>query len=297
MSGAGLRPPVFAFVRLTRPQFLLGGLAGCGLGAAIAFHERGALNWGAYALAQGAVLAFQLMTHYGNDYFDRAGDARSARTAFSGGSGALVDGSLAPVVGLRAALACGALGALAALWLALTGHALGGLIAAAIGVLAWAYSAPPFRLLASGWGEATATLVVGTLVPLCAYASQTGTLDRLALAGTLPGAGAMLATMFAVEFPDVDADRASGKRNLVVRLGKSRALRAAWAALVSAYLGVAVALLAGAPPTLLFFEAATLPLALVLGRDFARRSDGVLALRGAALFLLVTLFGLLAYLR
>jgi 1,4-dihydroxy-2-naphthoate octaprenyltransferase len=289
-----------SFARLTRPAFLAGGLVGGGLGTAIAAYERGGeIDWGSYALAQLAISAFHLMTHYANDFFDRKGDALAVRTEFSGGSGVLVDGSLAPAVGLAAALLCLGTGALASAALAARGLGTTATLAILICVLAWAYSAPPFRLSSRGLGELNSALVVAILVPLCAFTAQALPLDARAVFSTLPGAAAMFVMMLAVEYPDVAADAATGKRNLVVRLGERGAKLPAYAAVTLVYGAVAVALLAGAPPTLALLELLSLPLAVDLWRALGRRSDGrddaALAARGVAFFFFVSFFALAGY--
>jgi 1,4-dihydroxy-2-naphthoate octaprenyltransferase len=290
-----------AFVRLSRLKFLAGGLVAGALGGAVAAYETGGFAWAPFFLAQATVLAFHLMTHYANDYYDRAADEHAARTPFSGGSGVLVDGSLPPWVGLRAALACATLGATGCIALALQRLGPSAALAGAIGVLAWSYSAPPARLLARGLGEIDCALVVAILVPLCTYASQTGTLTPLALATTLPAGAAMFAMMLAVEYPDIAVDRATGKRNLVVRLGGRGALPLVAAACVAIYVGIALALLAGAPPALAFLELLALPLVWEFARSVFQRGkggaeDAAIAGRGVALFFIVSLFALLAFL-
>ncbi len=290
-----------AFARLSRFKFLAGGLVGGALGAALAAHQRGGFSWPPFLLAQATIVAFHLMTHYANDYFDRDADARAVRTPFSGGSGVLVDGSLPAAAGLWAALSCAALGVLGCIGLALQGLALSAGLATAIGFLAWAYSGPPLRLLARGLGELDVALVVAVLVPLCTYASQGAELSALAFAATLPGAAAMIAMMLAVEFPDVAVDQASGKRNLIVRFGERGVLPIAYAACLAIYGGVVLAHLSGAPPALAVMEALTLPLAWQFARSLALRTpeapnDEAIAGRGVALFFLVSFFGLLAYL-
>jgi len=291
-----------AFVRLSRPKFLIGGLIGGALGTALANHVAGRFDPRAYALAQLTITAFHLMTHYANDYFDRACDARSVRTPYSGGSGALVDGSLHPRVALRAALGCAGLGAIGVAALGLLAHAgIAAAVGASIGALAWAYSAPPLRLLARGLGELDTAVIVAILVPLCAYAAQRPPLVVLALASTLPGAAAMFAMMLAVEFPDLASDTVGGKRNLVVRFGPARARSFALAAVVATYGAVAIALACGAPPALAFLELLSLPAAVGLGRALRSRATGrgvadeVLAGRGVAFFVVVTFDALLAY--
>jgi 1,4-dihydroxy-2-naphthoate octaprenyltransferase len=291
-----------AFIRLSRLKFLMGGFVGGGFGTAMAAYEHGSVSWSLYALAQWTITAFHLMTHYANDYFDRHADARTVPTPYSGGSGVLVDGSLAPSVALCAALVCATVGACGILTLAtVAGRPAAALIGCAIAFLAWSYSAPPLRLLARGLGEANTALVVAILVPCCAFAAQ-GTLpDGRALASMLPGAAAMFAMMLSVEFPDFGADGAGGKANLLVRLGVARGRRLAIVCVGSVYGALGLALFVGAPPALVLVEALSLPLALRLAWSFARRGEGdyrfdeALAARGVAFFFIVTFYGLLAY--
>lgn len=291
-----------AFLRLSRPKFLAGGVAGGALGTALAAFESGTVDWRAYALAQLTITAFHLMTQYANEYFDRAADALAVRTPFSGGSGALVDGSVAPVVALRAALVCAGVGALGTMGLLRwTDGPSAPVLAVAIAFLAWSYSAPPLRLLGRGLGEADSALVVAVLVPLCAFAAQGRTLDARALASTLPGAAAMFAMMLAVEFPDGAADEAAGKRNLLVRFGPRAAVSLGIFAIVAVYATAAAAVAAGAPPAFGLAIAATLPLGVANARALRERhlpdfgADAALAGRGVALFFVVAVFGALAY--
>jgi 1,4-dihydroxy-2-naphthoate octaprenyltransferase len=290
-----------AFVRLSRLKFLAGGFIGCALGTAIAAYERGRVDLPAYALAQFALTAAHLMSHYANEYYDQASDARATRTRYSGGSGVLVDGLLSPNVALRAALVCVLVSCSGVVAILAMGHALAGLCAALATLLAWAYSAPPLRLLARGLGEANTVLVVAVLVPLCAYAAQTGALDARAIATTLPSAVAMFAMMLCVEIPDVAADGATGKRNLVVRFGSRSAASVALATLVLVLPAVALAYALGAPASyaLLGLGAAVPILRLAAALQRLRRSlpieSEAIAERGVALFAIVGSLGTVGY--
>lgn len=300
-EGADVVSAFAAFARLTRPKFLIGGLLGGALGTSIAAFERGGVDWSAYALAQATITALHLMVHYSNDYFDRHGDALAVRTPFSGGSGALVDGSLAPRVALVAATLCLAAGLAGAAVLGAAGHGPAAWIALCIALLAWSYSAPPLRLLGRGLGELDTTLVVAVLVPLCAYAAQAGWPDLRAVAGTLPGAGAMFAMMIGVEYPDVEADGATGKRTLVVRLGRERAPALAYAGLASIPAGAAAALFAGAPASVGILALAATPtvagyVAALRGRAWTTvGGNAELAARAVAVFLVTSFAMTLAY--
>jgi len=236
-----------AFVRLGRPLFLYGGFAGVALGAAVAVWSGHRLDAASYAWAQAAVTAFQLMVHYANDYFDRDGDRDGARTSWSGGSGVLAEGTLPPHVALVAALVCASAGAVASAHFALAGNAVAAAIGIAIGLLSWAYSAPPLRLEARGAGEVDAAVVVGVLVPALAYAAFTSTADaHIARAVAVP----FVAMMLSVELPDAGADRETGKRTLVVRFGIAQSWN------ILAYLTI---------PTLLLAAGEAISLRTVLG--------------------------------
>ncbi|GAC1405247.1 MAG: hypothetical protein NVSMB64_09780 [Candidatus Velthaea sp.] len=286
-----------AFIRLSRPKFLIGGVLGFAFGAAIAAFEGFPLSLPLYASGQLLVSAFHLMVHYANDYFDRASDARAVRTPFSGGSGTLVDGSLSPRVALNAALCCTAFGLAATVAFALAGNTAVALLGAAIGVLAWTYSAPPLRLLARGLGELDTAIVVGMLVPLTGYAVFASRIDGRAVAATLAPACAMFAMMIAVEGPDIAADAATGKRNLVVRWGRRRAARAARGAVGLAIAGGALWAFTARLPCALLGLALIVPgRALIQALFRPQAAPAEVAGRGVTLFFASMLFGLLAYL-
>ena len=260
-----------AFIRLGRPLFLYGGFAGVALGAALARWTGHPLGVATYAWVQALVTAFQLMVHYANDYFDRECDANARRTAFSGGSGVLLAGEIAPRTALAAALLCAACGFALCARFALTGDAVTAATGSAIGILAWCYSAPPVRLSARGLGEIDTALVVAVLVPCAAYAAFTGRIDQTVVTAALGPAAAMFAMMLSVELPDGATDLLAGKRNLVVLWGPAPAWRGiAIAAVFAVALAVATLLKAraGAPAfALLPAAAAAVQLARLTNGD------------------------------
>lgn len=241
---------IAAMIRLGRPKFLVGGVVLHGLGAALSWSEGVALDVAALGWGQLAVTAGQLLTHYANDYFDLAADRfHAVRPRYSGGSGVLPAGLLAPRWALIAALGCGvvAAGAAARAALVVRPGATAGLLLALAIALAWSYSAPPLRLHASGLGEVAGALLLAGLTPLVGYHLQGGR--------DLAGAALMLAPLVAlqaamlivVSLPDAPGDAAAGKRTLAVRIGTGAAARAAVAAHAVAYAAVAGLGLAGAP--------------------------------------------------
>lgn len=199
-----------ALIRLGRPLFLGGGFILFALGSVIAGHS---ISVSHYVIGQCAVTAFQLMTHYANDYFDYEADqANQTPTKWSGGSRVLPGGELPRHVALVAAIVLAVLGLVAT-------AVLGSKLLLVIVVLAWVYSAPPLRLCARGLGELDTAIVVTVLVPLLGFTLQGGVATKLLALTIAPLAMLQFAMLLAIEFPDAAGDAMTGKRTLVVRLG------------------------------------------------------------------------------
>lgn len=232
-----------AFVRLTRPLFLSGGVLLYALGAALA---EGPIDWSRYFAGQAMVTAIQLTAQYANEYFDLDADrlVGSRRTWLTGGSGVLAAGRLAPVVALRAArvTTIASLGLIG--WVAISSG-----WAAIVGILAlagaWAYSAPPVRLVATPFGITTSSLIVAVLTPLVGGLLRGPFTDSRFLPVTLVLLLIHHAMLLAFEKPDADSDAAAGKRTLTVRVGPRVAGRLHAGLLALAYTYLAVVAVAG----------------------------------------------------
>ena len=215
----------WAFLRLTRPLFLLGGILLYLLGVCIALSKGAAFNPGRFLLGQFLVTSIQLMVQYANEYYDREVDQAAAgrRTWFSGGSGVLPAGELSPIVALRAAQVCAGISLVILVVVAIQAPVVG-LLNLLVLLVAWFYSAPPLSLVSTGWGELLASLIVAFCAPLTGLALQSGpnAFPRLLIV-TLPLVLIHMGMLIAFEFPDREADTAFGKRTLTVRLGLERA--------------------------------------------------------------------------
>jgi 1,4-dihydroxy-2-naphthoate polyprenyltransferase len=266
---------VIAFVRLGRPQFLVGGFVLFGLGAALAVAGGAPLDRWRYAWGQLVVTLTQLMTHYANDYFDLEADrANLTPTRWSGGSRVLPGGVLAPVVALRAAVVLLAAALAATLVLARRAGAGPGALAGGMIALAWQYSAPPGRFCARGLGEAATALVVTLMVPMFGYLLQARALAApIFLAAALPCA-LQFAMLLAIEFPDAAGDAAAGKRTLVVRLGALPAARLYAALTLAAFGLLPIWALAGLPPRIALAPLVLAPIAIWQAVRVARGGYG-----------------------
>jgi len=256
------------FIRLGRPHFLAGGFLLHGLGVAMALYAGAPLNLPALLWGQAAVTATQLMTHYGNEFFDLPADrANPAPTRWAGGSRVLPEGHLPPRAALATAVAFGllALAAVAVLaWAVQPGMLTAALLTLAL-VLAWEYSAPPLRLHSRGLGELTVAFVVAGLTPLVGFYLQAGRLILPPLLAVAPLACLQFAQMLSIEFPDRVGDAAVGKWALVVRLGGVRAARLFGSALLAAYAALPALVFMGLPPVVAAAAGLTAPLAFWQG--------------------------------
>jgi len=256
---------VVAFIKLGRPQFLVGGFVLYGLGAATAAAHGAPVNWRLYLWGQLVITATQLMTHYANDYFDLDADrANATPTRWSGGSRVLPGGALSPSVALAAALvlAVGALGAAVALATLMWGTPLVLPLALLVIGLSWAYSAPPLRLHSRGVGELTTALVVTFLTPLTGYYVQARSLVRALFLAVLPLCGLQFAMLLAIEFPDATGDEAGGKRTLVVRHGPEFAARLYTGVVAASFLALPLLAWAGLPARVAAAAALLAPIGL-----------------------------------
>lgn len=206
---------------LTRPGFLWLSISAALLGLA------GHTGWRTEDIWRAALILFLIAAAHAainawNDVHDALSGADASNldrfAPFCGGSRALQEGGLDEVDARRLVLGLGVVSAGGGLWLAL--HAEPALLwIGALGLLlGWAYSAPPLALMRRGLGEVTVAVCWG-LIPVGA---------RLALGDGVAGLGWLMplapafgacAILVVANIADADADRANGKRTLVVQLG------------------------------------------------------------------------------
>ncbi len=138
---------------------------------------------------------------------------------------------------------------------------------------AFFYHAGPLRLAYRGWGEAAVALCYGPLIATGTNLVQRGRISMDVVLASLPLGLLIAAFLWINQFPDYRADRAAGKRNLVVRLGRERA-STGFALLVAAALLLGLGLPGlGLPPGLWLGMLAALPLQAAVRRVLTRPRD------------------------
>jgi len=169
-----------------------------------------------------AHISVNLFNEY-SDYFTKI-DFKTVRTPFSGGSGMMVSGQSKPksvlivaVTSLLVALAIGIYFSLISHWIILVFAFLG-----SISIVFYTNFLARYML-----GELFAGLALGTLVVLGTYISMNASpsmpwnsmIPAEVLWLSIP-AGILTSLLLLInEFPDLEADRAGGRKHLVIRLG------------------------------------------------------------------------------
>ena len=212
------------------PKHLANLLPFC-LGTALAFWSSGAVDWTVFGVALLALFLLTDGTYIANEYFDfdndrlnltRIGGADQVGITTTGGTRVLVKGLIPRRHALVAAVVAFLLAIPVGLYLQI---GLGtGPLTIPLGALAlfigWFYTAPPVRACYRGLGEAFIAVGQGMVV-FGGFYVQRG-FSLLPLVVSLPWLIALPALKIIREFPDYDADLATGKRGLTVRFGRAR---------------------------------------------------------------------------
>lgn len=208
------------YVHALRAPFLTGSIAPVIIGTCLAISE-GKFFLIPFLVTIVGVSGLHLGANLLNDFYDaRGSDPLNIRlTPFSGGSRVIQEKQLRPtnIMTLSVVFFILALGA--AIWLVYEGKYLI-IPLGLLGLLAgWSYSAPPLQLMSKGWGELAIFFAFGPLVTLGSYYVMTDAFTLTAFMIGFPQGFLITAVIWINQFPDYEADRAAGKKNLVVKLG------------------------------------------------------------------------------
>jgi 1,4-dihydroxy-2-naphthoate polyprenyltransferase len=267
------RAIVAPVMRAARPNFLTltPVCVLIGIGAAIQTHTHVSVAECLLVLF-GALLA-HISVNLLNEYDDfRSGlDSLTIRTPFSGGSGSLPAHPEAAAATRAAGLLCLCAAAAVGVYfvygkgLALLPLGLAGL------VLVVAYTPlvtrrPLLCLLAPGIGFGP-FMVLGTAFVLG------GRYSGIALVASLSPLCLASELLLINQFPDIDADRAVGRRHLPIVLGRRRCAVLVGALIVAAFGTVAIGVVGGILPPLALLTLLVLPVGLFLARQVYVHAD------------------------
>ncbi len=224
-----------AWWRLSRVPFLSVGILPLMLGFVLAWRGGFEGPIGLYLLASLTVVLIMGMTYYLGEWNDLRGDRiNQTFNKFSGGSRVLAEGILPAWISLMLGYGCLAGGILVGLYLYVS-YETGPwtLILGGIGIFSgFFYSGRPFRWAYRGMGEVLIGFCYGWLPIATGFYLCAGHFTSQIFWISIPVSLSIFNVILINEFPDEEADRTIGKRNLVVRFGKER--------MIDLYMGVSI---------------------------------------------------------
>jgi 1,4-dihydroxy-2-naphthoate octaprenyltransferase len=243
------------------------------LGVSTAYASGVHLEWGIVAFITLGAISAHISVNSFNEYFDfKSGlDATTLRTPFSGGSGTLPANPTAAATALITALVsfvlCGLIGIYFVFF-----RGIGLLPLGLLGMLIiflytpWIVKRPLLCLFAPGAG-------FGPLMVLGTHFVITGKYDLSAFLASLIPFFLVSDLLLLNQFPDVDADKAIGRKNIPIVLGKRAAVTIYGLFLMASYLVIVGGAVTGPMPKGSLLGLLTFPLALASFRSAFRFSN------------------------
>lgn len=261
---------LWALWKMARPTHLalIALVYASGVGMAAATH--GSLDFDIVLAGLLPLLPIAASVHYVNEFADVETDARTSRTPFSGGSGALSQTGLSPRIALVGGVSSLGVGVIV-VWLVHPLPETALLLLGGIGVLGWQYSFWPAKLAWRGFGELTNAIIGGILLPLYGYTLLTGAIPIAAVVWVTPFGVLVFLNLLATQWPDRAADSAVGKRTLAVRWPPVRLRRTYRGGVLVWGASVILAGTLGLPALVLAMYLPALPLVVVGRRWFTVR--------------------------
>jgi len=261
------------WLRAVRIRFLLASVISVFLGLAINWWQTQTLNIEFAALTLAGIVALHASVDLLNDYWDykRHIDTETKRTKFSGGSGVLPEGLLKPSQVYRAGLIMLIIGSLiGAYFIYERGLTIAIILGFAI-VSIYFYST---RIVDAGLGEVFVT-IKGTMIVLGTYFVQSAHISIEPLLGGVVSGILSSTVLFVNSFPDYDADKAHGRKTLVIVLGKARAASSIWIFPIISYGTILAAVIVHLFPIGSVITLSTLPIVIKSCSSLRRKFDQI----------------------
>ncbi len=217
---------ISAWIRVIRVRFLLASVIAVSVGLAITWWNTNNITILDAILTMCGVLALHASVDLLNDYWDfkRGIDTKTHRTKMSGGSGVLPDGLLKPAQVYTVGIAFLIIGTAIGTYFVATDGIIIGIILAFAVLSIYFYSTKIVN-----WGLAEVFVgIKGCMIVIGTYFVQTSYItEQAVLGGIIIGVLSSL-VLFITSFPDHDADKAKGRKTLVISLGKEKACSILW---------------------------------------------------------------------
>ena len=215
-----------AWFRVIRIRFLLSSVIAVSVGLAISWWHIGQIDILYAIMTMGGVVSLHASVDLLNDYWDfkRGIDTQTQRTKMSGGTGVLPEGLLQPNQVYRVGLGFLIIGTLIGSYFVIIDGIVIGLILAFAVVSIYFYST---KIVDSGLAEIFVA-IKGTMIVLGTYFIQTLEINLTTIMGGIFIGALSSLVLFITSFPDFEADKAKGRKTLVISVGKQKATIVFW---------------------------------------------------------------------
>ena len=262
---------ISVWLRVIRVRFLLASIIAVSAGLAITWWNTSSITIFDAILTICGVLALHASVDLLNDYWDfkRGIDTTTHRTKMSGGSGVLPEGLLKPAQVYAAGIAFLIIGTAIGIYFVATDGIVIGIILAFAVISIYFYSTKIVD-----WGLAEVFVAIkGSMIVIGTYFVQTSQItESTVLAGIVIGVLSSL-VLFITSFPDHDADKAKGRKTLVINLGKQKACTILWIFPAITYGITIIAVVFEIFPVFCLIILSTVPLIIKSGQKLKQNYD------------------------
>jgi len=267
---------ISAWIRVIRIRFLLASVISVSVGLAITWWATNDITIVDAILTMCGVLALHASVDLLNDYWDfkRGIDTKTHRTKMSGGSGVLPEGLLKPSQVYAAGIVSLIIGAAIGMYFVATDGIVIGIILAFAVLSIYFYSTKIVN-----WGLAEVFVgIKGSMIVIGTYFVQTTDITEQAVLGGIVIGTLSSLILFITSFPDHDADKAKGRKTLVISLGKKRACSILWVFPVITYGITVIAVFFEVFPIFCLLILLTIPLIIRSGLKLKQNYDKLINL-------------------
>ena len=262
---------ISVWLRIIRIRFLLASVIAVSLGLAINWWQTGNIEIFDAILIMCGVLSLHASVDLLNDYWDfkRGIDTVTQRTKMSGGTGVLPEGLLKPKQVYAAGIIFLLVGAAIGTYFVFTDGIIIGLILAFAVLSVYFYSTKIVD-----WGLAEIFIVIkGTMIVIGTYFIQTAQITESAVLGGIVVGTLSSFVLFITSFPDHDADKAKGRKTLVINLGKQKACSLFWVFPIIFYSVSIFAIIIEVFPIYCLIILSTVPLVIKFGKKLKQNYE------------------------
>ena len=262
---------ISVWLRVIRVRFLLASIIAVSAGLAITWWNTSSITIFDAILTICGVLALHASVDLLNDYWDfkRGIDTTTHRTKMSGGSGVLPEGLLKPAQVYAAGITFLIIGTAIGIYFVATDGIVIGIILAFAVISIYFYSTKIVD-----WGLAEVFVAIkGSMIVMGTYFVQTSQItEQSVLAGIVIGVLSSL-VLFITSFPDHDADKAKGRKTLVISLGMQKACSILWIFPAITYGITIIAVVFEIFPVFCLIILSTVPLIIKSGQKLKQNYD------------------------